>query len=297
MSKASSLFLALTLGSGLFLGGCTVDAQLASSLLNSLKGKIEDNTDADGKVNLTAKDLSEAADEAGVRIVCGGEDMTIASLDEDEDADEDEVIEDADYVHPVMLGYGPGGPRGGYAQRIQIDISLGQELGRLNQFRGAERDMQYRKIQQRYPQMAKARPIPVKGGSSKEIVFGEFCGCEHEHGMTQSRPASAGARPAMAYAGKPAAGGYFMPGRRAGYAHPMPPIPAGYEHPMPPIPAGEATAAVPARRVAWHGMPIEGFKNAKGQPCELLSQSDDANEDDESDSQDSSDDNEDEDED
>lgn len=199
-----SLLVSIALASGLLLSACTVDAQLASQLLSSLQKTVDANTDEDGKTTLNATDLAEAADEAGVQVVCGGKEMSIASADDDEDEDDDSdddsdkdsdeaVLKRAKRVHPVMFGYAP---QGGQVQRIQIDINLANELSQLPNYQGAQRTQRYKQIQSRYPMMQNAHPVVYQGGGqSRQIVFAQYGG--QQYGGQQ-------------YAGAPA---HFMPGQ------------------------------------------------------------------------------------
>ncbi|HEY9840840.1 MAG TPA: hypothetical protein V6D23_10320 [Candidatus Obscuribacterales bacterium] len=293
MFKKAGILVSLSLS--LILSGCTVDAQLASQLLSSLQKSVKNNTGADGKVNLTAKDLSSAAEAAGVKVVCGGADMSIASADDDEDeATDEEVLDEADTIHPVLIGYGPEG--GASVRRIHIDIDLENELRDLPNVQGPEREQRFRQICERFPQMRNAAPMPVRGGQGREVVFGQFGGPggpggqpgqggKYEQGnygqSVKYGQAQYGQKPQANFrrpAPPPPPNGDFMPGEGPFMSHE-----GGFmsrEDGFMPgegefMPGKGGFMPGPGKRMVRKA-PIEGFTDAKGQPCELLS--DDATE-------------------
>lgn len=266
MFKRLAVLFNFSLAASLALSGCTVDAQLASSLLKSLQNSVASNTDSTtGKATLTAKDLATAADTAGVKVVCGGKDLSIASADDSTDtADATTLVEQADTIQPVLLSYG-----GQNVSRIQININLENDLKQLPKMQGPARDQRFKEIQQKYPEMRNARPVPVKGGQGgHEIVFAQY-ETRTVTTTTVARPATA-ARPVQAgygYAGPQHGGrsGYgYGPGVPAGpgFEGPMPGGPQAGERPMPPAHPTVGAVTVAAR-------PIQGFTNAKGESCEL----------------------------
>lgn len=274
MFKRLAVLFNFSLAASLALSGCTVDAQLASSLLSSLQKSVASNTDSTtGKATLTAKDLATAADTAGVKVVCGGKDLSIASADDaDDTADATTLVEQADTIQPVLLSYG-----GQNVSRIQININLENELKQLPKIQGQARDQRFKEIQQKYPEMRNARPVPVKGGQGgHEIVFAQY------ETRTVTRTTTTSARPATAArpttAARPVQAGYGYGGQqggRPGYIHEQGgqaghgffagPFPGGF----PGAPQAGARPAGAATAVAVSSRPIQGFSNAKGESCEL----------------------------
>lgn len=259
MFKRLAVLLNVTLASSLAFSGCTVDAQLANSLLSSLQKSIASNTDSStGQATLTAKDLATAADTAGVKVVCGGKDLSIASADDSEDSeDSSTLIQNADTIQPVLLSYG-----GQKVSRIQIDVNLQNDLQQLPKYQGQARESRYKQIQQKYPQMRNAVPVPVKGNGGREIVFSQVT-------TTVRQQTQAGRPGQQGFPGGPFPGGQQMgPGGQFPGHQQMGPGSQqggpGYFDPH------QQSGRTPAAAGQLTAHPIQGFTNAKGESCSLM---------------------------
>lgn len=246
MSKTRRSALSLVLASTLFLPACTVDAATASALLDSLKQGLANanTTESDdlastssSEATTTDKTTTQASAPRRLRVTCGTDgQLRIASEGETETTEEtptesteevtvieettseeaeEEVIEDADVIHPVVIetpttapGTHPAPPQA--AKRLKLDVSIEAALRQLQQLRPEQRNTRFRELQRQYPQLQQVAPVQIT------IVNNYGQPTRHMYFEQKPMPAMA-ARPVMlqpqgqsgyGYAGPRNAGGY-----------------------------------------------------------------------------------------
>lgn len=141
------------------------------------------------------------------------EDVTVT--EETTEEAEEEVIQEADVIHPVIIeppapspGTRPAPPQP--AKRLKLDVSIEAALRQLQQLRPDQRNTRFRELQRQYPQLQQVAPVQIT------IVNNYGQPTRHMYFEQKPMPAVA-ARPVMlppqgqpgyGYAGPRNAGGY-----------------------------------------------------------------------------------------
>jgi hypothetical protein len=286
----------------------TGKASISASL--SATGSATDSTSADDSVISIDSSTNQAVLTRALQVACGGPGMRIASVQEDTetvaeataeptseptaeptseptseptaeptDAPVEEVLSSTDDVQPVVVALADPtatpNQKEAKSRRVKIDARLEVELRQLSQFKGTDRDRRYANIQQRYPEMRNAMPVPVqtknanqRQGNSVQIIFVQMPQMGARPGMA-AMPAPAGFRP-----GGP---GQFQSGQagfQQGYGRPG----VGYAPQPRQIPANTAGRVNVSGKAILDGLgnlPCQGFAESASATSDADSSSSD----------------------